>query len=314
VGGSNNLKILVTGGAGFIGSHVAEAFHNAGHQALALDDLSRGKKDNLAPGIGLEAADIRDRAALEKIFKEFGPEVVCHHAAQVSVRDSVADPVHDADINVKGSLCLLEACVRRRVKRFMFASTGGAIYGEQEKFPAAEDHPARPLSPYAVAKLAVEKYLYFYERTYGLAWTALRYSNVYGPRQDPHGEAGVVAIFTERLLQGEAPVINGDGGQTRDFVFVEDVARANLMALTRGVTGPVNVATGREASVNDIFGLLRGLTGSRAEEIHGPAKPGEQRRSVLDPSLARKVMGWEPRVGLKDGLARTAAYFSQISP
>ncbi len=304
------MKILVTGGAGFIGSHVAQAFKNAGHEVLAVDDLSRGKRGNLPPGVGLETADLRDRAALEKVFAGFGPEAVCHHAAQVSVRDSVADPIFDADVNVKGSLTLLEACVRHRVKRFLFASTGGAIYGEQEKFPAAEDHPARPLSPYAVAKLAVEKYLFFYEQTYGLPWTALRYSNVYGPRQDPHGEAGVVAIFTERLLKGETPVINGDGGQTRDFVYVEDVARANLAALERGVTGPVNVATGRETSVNEVFGVLRDLTRSRADEVHGPAKPGEQRRSVLDPSLAQKVMGWGPRVGLKEGLMRTVEYFA----
>lgn len=303
------MRIVVTGGAGFIGSHVAQAFAAAGHEVLALDDLSRGRRENLPAGVPLAVADVRDRAALDRVFAEFRPEAVDHHAAQVSVRGSVADPAADAEINVIGGLRLLETCVAHRVKRFLFASTGGAIYGEQERFPADESHPAAPLSPYGIAKLALEKYLFFYERTYGLNWTALRYSNVYGPRQDPHGEAGVVAIFTERLLAGRETVINGDGGQTRDFVFVDDVARANLLALQGGATGPINVGTGIETSVNDVFRLLRRFTGAKIEEQHGAAKPGEQRRSVLDPSRAKRLLGWEPTVDIREGLSRTVEYF-----
>jgi UDP-glucose 4-epimerase len=305
------LRILVTGGAGFIGSHVAEAFHNAGHQMLALDDLSRGSRDNLASAVSLEVADIRDGQAVDRIFSGFKPEVVSHHAAQISVRDSVDDPVFDAEVNILGSLRLLEASVKHGVNHFMFASTGGAIYGEQEVFPAQEDHPARPLSPYGVAKLAVERYLYFYAHTHHLSWTALRYSNVYGPRQDPFGEAGVVAIFCKRMLSGERPVINGDGEQTRDYVYVGDVAVANLSALERSAKGPVNISTGVETSVNDIFRLIREFTGADADEAHGPAKPGEQRRSVLDPGLAKKIMGWEPRVALREGIEKTVAFFKE---
>jgi UDP-glucose 4-epimerase len=303
------MRVLVTGGAGFIGSHVATGFAAAGHEVLALDNLSRGRRENLPAGVSLAVADVRDRAALEKVFAEFRPEAVDHHAAQVSVRDSVADPAADAEINVIGGLRLLETCVAHQVPRFLFASTGGAIYGEQERFPADESHPAAPLAPYGIAKLAVEKYLYFYEVTYGLKWTALRYSNVYGPRQDPHGEAGVVAIITERMLTGRKATINGDGGQTRDFVYVADVARANLLALERGATGPINIGTGLETSINDVFGLLREFTGAQLDERHGPAKPGEQRRSVLDPARAKQLLGWEPTVDVREGLARTVEYF-----
>jgi UDP-glucose 4-epimerase len=303
------MRILVTGGAGFIGSHVAEAFVRAGHEVMALDNLARGKRANLPAGVRLCEADVRDADALDRAFADFRPEVVDHHAAQVSVRDSVADPVFDAEVNVLGGLKLLLACRKHGVNRFLFASTGGAIYGEQDVFPAPEDHPARPLSPYAIGKLACEKYLFFFERTYGLKWTALRYSNVYGPRQDPNGEAGVVAIFCRRMLAGQAPVINGDGGQTRDYVYAGDVARANLLALEKGVTGPVNIATGIETDVNAVFRALRGQINPAINQVHGPQKPGEQRRSVLDPTLAQKAMGWAPEVGLDEGLKRTVAFF-----
>jgi UDP-glucose 4-epimerase len=276
---------------------------------LAVDNLARGKKENLVAGLGLAEADVRDEDGLDRVFREFRPEVVNHHAAQVSVRDSVSDPIYDADVNVMGSLNLLQLCLSHSVKRFMFASTGGAIYGEQEVFPATEDHPARPLSPYAIAKLAVEKYLFFYEQTHGLSWASLRYANVYGPRQDPFGEAGVVAIFCQRLLAGGQLIINGDGEQTRDYVFVEDVARANLLALEKKIAGPVNVATGIETTVNQIFHELKNLAGSAAQEQHGPAKPGEQRRSVLSPALAQQIMDWAPLTELKSGLAKTEDFF-----
>lgn len=300
---------MVTGGAGFIGSHVAGIFKANGHEVLALDDLSRGKRENLDPAIPLETVDLTDRDELERAFSEFQPQAVNHHAAQVSVRESVADPVHDARINVIGSLNLLELCVKHQTRRVLFSSTGGAIYGEQEKFPAPENHPERPLSPYAVAKLAVEKYLYFYEQTYGLAWCALRYANVYGPRQDPFGEAGVVAIFAERMLAGQNPLINGDGDQTRDFVFVEDVARANLDALEKKIAGPINIGSGIETTVNEIFRTLKEITGARIQELHGPEKSGEQRRSVLDPARAEKIMGWRPQTTLKQGLEKTVEFF-----
>jgi UDP-glucose 4-epimerase len=303
------MRILVTGGAGFIGSHVAEAFARAGHEVMALDNLARGKRANLPAGVRLCEADVRDADALDRAFADFRPEVVDHHAAQVSVRDSVADPLFDAEVNVLGGLKLLLACQKHGVNRFLFASTGGAIYGEQDVFPAPEDHPARPLSPYAIGKLAGEKYLFFFERTYGLKWTALRYSNVYGPRQDPNGEAGVIAIFCRRMIAGRDPLINGDGGQTRDYVYAGDVARANLLALEKGVTGPVNIATGIETDVNAVFRALRGQINPAINEVHGPQKPGEQRRSVLDPTRAQKTMGWAPEVTLVDGLKKTVQFF-----
>ncbi len=302
-------RILVTGGAGFIGSHVVEAYLGAGHEVLAMDDLSRGKRENLPQKAGFEKADVRDEKAIERIFSQYRPEVINHHAAQVSVRDSVRDPDFDAEVNIIGGLRLLKACEKHGVKRFLFASTGGAIYGEQETFPAPESHIERPLSPYGVAKLSVERYLFFYGVQYGIKWTALRYSNVYGPRQDPHGEAGVVAIFCQRMLAGAEATINGDGGQTRDFVYVGDVARANLLALEKDVTGPINVATGVETDVNAIFRTLNQSTGANMPEKHGPPMPGEQRRSVLDPSLAAKLMGWKAKMDLTRGLGKTVEFF-----
>ncbi len=303
------MRILVTGGAGFIGSHVAEAFLNEGHQVLAVDNLLRGRKENLPAGISLKEVDIRDRDALDRVFEDFKPGLVNHHAAQVSVRDSVEDPVFDADVNIMGSLNLLESCIKHETGRFVFAGTGGAVYGEQETFPAAETHPEKPLSPYAVSKLATERYLYFYEKTHGLRWVSLRYANVYGPRQDPFGEAGVVAIFCQKMQRGEKPVINGDGLQTRDFVYVEDVARANVASLYSNFIGTVNIGTGKETDINGIFRILADLTASDAEETHGPPKPGEQRRSVLAPALAEKVLLWEPAVSLHEGLEKTVAFF-----
>jgi len=303
------LRVLVTGGAGFIGSHVVEAFLSAGHEVLALDNLSSGKRENLDRGAGLAVADVRNRDGLESVFSEFKPEAVDHHAAQISVRRSVDSPGFDAEINIIGGLNVLDACVRHNVKRVIFASTGGAIYGEQEAFPAPESHLAAPLSPYGVAKLAFEKYLSTYEHNHGVHWTALRYSNVYGPRQDPHGEAGVVAIFCQTMLAGKIPTINGDGEQTRDFVYVGDVARTNVLALEKGARGPVNVATGIETNINQLWRLVRELAGADIDEAHGAAKPGEQMRSVLDPGLAKKTLGWTPEVDLREGLARTVKFF-----
>lgn len=302
--------ILVTGGAGFIGSHVVDLFLAAGHQVLVVDNLLTGRRENVNPKAEFYLLDIRS-PEIKALIETRRPEVICHQAAQVSVRLSVDDPVEDASINILGTLNLLEAAVQAKVARFIFASTGGAIYGEQDYFPADEQHPLRPVSPYGVAKLAVEKYLEYYRQEYGLPFVALRYSNVYGPRQDPHGEAGVVAIFTQRLLAGQPAVINGDGTQTRDFVYVSDVAQANLAALHCDYCGPVNIGTGVETDINQLFRQLRELTQSKQEEIHGPPKPGEQKRSVISYQLAREVLNWQPTIPLAEGLRQTVAFFRQ---
>ncbi|MGZ3461778.1 MAG: NAD-dependent epimerase/dehydratase family protein, partial [Archangium sp.] len=249
------MKVLVTGGAGFIGSHVCDVFVRAGHEVIALDNLSSGKKENLDPRVRLEVMDIRSPEAGQLIRSE-RPQVLCHLAAQMDVRRSVEDPRFDAEANILGMLNLLEAARGSGVKKVIFSSTGGAIYGEQDVFPAPESHPTRPLSPYGVSKASGELYLGYYRAQYGLASVALRYANVYGPRQNPHGEAGVVAIFSERLLRGEVCTINGTGGQTRDFVYGPDVARANLLAAERDVQGPINIGTGVETDVNRLYALL----------------------------------------------------------
>jgi UDP-glucose 4-epimerase len=302
------MKILVTGGAGFIASHVADGFVAAGHDVIILDNLSSGVKANINPKAKFVQADVRD-AELGKLFADERPEVLCHHAAQMSVRDSVADPVFDAGVNVVGFLNLLEHGRRNGLRKVLFASTGGALYGEQQTFPAAESHPTAPLSPYGIAKLASEHYLFFYNQTYGIDYVALRYANVYGPRQNPHGEAGVVAIFIERLLRGQQPVINGNGTQTRDYVFVRDVVAANLAALTAAYTGSINFGTGIETDVNQIFRTILRVGGFSAPEQHGPEKPGEQRRSVIDNGLAARTLGWRPSVTLEDGLRETVEFF-----
>lgn len=303
------MRILVTGGAGFIGSHVAEAYAALGHEVAVLDDLSSGKAEQVPEKARLYRVDVRDREAVEAVFAAERPQVLNHHAAQMDVRRSVADPAFDCSVNLVGLLNLLESGRRHGLERVIFASSGGAVYGEQECFPAPEDHPTNPVSPYGVAKLASEKYLYFYRVQYGIPYVALRYGNVYGPRQDPHGEAGVVAIFSERLLAGQPCTINGDGGQTRDYVFVGDVVRANLRALATDYCGPLNIGTGRETDVNTLYELLRNAAGSDASPIHGPAKPGEQRRSVISPALAERVLDWRPEVPLERGIAATVDFF-----
>lgn len=304
------MRILVTGGAGFIASHVADAFIAAGHDVSILDDLSSGRREQVNAQARFYQLDVQD-AAVADVFRRERPEVLCHHAAQMDVRRSVVDPAFDARVNILGLINLMEQGRQHGLRRVLFSSTGGAIYGEQDVFPAPETHKTEPLSPYGVAKLASERYLFFYAATYGMSYAALRYANVYGPRQNPHGEAGVVAIFCEKLLRGEQPIINGDGTQTRDYVYVGDLVRANLAALTSDFTGAVNLGTGIETDVNTIFRLLARLCGSAAPERHGPAKPGEQRRSVVDNSLARRVLAWRPQVTLEDGLRHTVDFFRQ---
>ena len=302
------MKVLVSGGAGFIGSHVADAFVEAGHEVWALDDLSSGRRENLRPAVRLVVADIRSPDAARLLERERF-EVLCHLAAQMDVRRSVADPGFDAEVNVLGFLNLLEAARRSGVRKVIFSSTGGAIYGEQDVFPAPETHPTRPVSPYGVSKASGELYLGYYRAQHGLASVALRYANVYGPRQNPHGEAGVVAIFCERLLRGETCAIYGSGRQTRDFVFGPDVARANLLAAQRDVEGPINIGTGVETDVNRLYALIARAVGTDRPPRHGEAKPGEQARSSVDPSRAAEVLGWRPTVALEEGLSRTVAWF-----
>ena len=303
------MKILVTGGAGFIGSHVCDAFLEKGHEVLALDNLSSGRKENLDSRVRLTALDIRSREAAEFIDRE-RPGVVCHLAAQMDVRRSVEDPRFDAEANILGMLNVLEASRKAGVRKVIFSSTGGAIYGEQDVFPASETHPQRPCSPYGVSKAAGELYLNYYKVQYGLSYCALRYANVYGPRQNPHGEAGVVAIFCDRLIAGRDCTIFGDGGQTRDFVYVGDVARANALALESSHVGAINIGTGVETDVNVLYDELAKAAKTARKAIHAEGKPGEQRRSVIDNALAGKILGWRPEVKIADGLARTYAFFA----
>jgi UDP-glucose 4-epimerase len=299
---------LVTGGAGFIGSNLVDRFIQEGHKVTVIDNLSTGSESNVNKKAGFHRVDIRS-AVIDKIFQKAKPDLLCHYAAQIDVRKSTEDPIFDADVNILGSLNLLNACVRNKVKKVIFASTGGAIYGEQNRFPADESHPADPLSPYGVTKLTIEKFLHFYRETYGLDFVSLRYANVYGPRQNPFGEAGVVAIFAERLLTGKEAVINGDGKQTRDFVFVEDAVESSLPALSYPASDIFNIGTGIETDINSIFRLLKKIIGAAQKEIHAPAKPGEQQRSVLDYSKAKRLLGWKPKHGLQEGMAKTVEFF-----
>ena len=302
------MKILVTGGAGFIGSHVVDGYVAAGHDVLVVDSLCTGKRENLNPKARFHQLDILEPKTAELIRDE-RPDVLNHHAAQMDVRRSVADPLFDARTNVLGTIALLEAARQAGVKKVLFVSSGGAVYGEQETFPAPETHPTWPVSPYGVSKRSGELYCHFYLAEYRMPFVAFRYANVYGPRQDPHGEAGVVAIFSGKMLRGEPITVNGDGTQTRDYVFVGDVARMSVLALQREATGPVNIGTGVETDVNQLAGTLLEVSGSRSEVRHGPAKSGEQRRSVVDVRRAADVFGWRPEVSLRDGLARTVEFF-----
>ncbi|ABC81725.1 NAD-dependent epimerase/dehydratase family protein [Anaeromyxobacter dehalogenans] len=302
-------RILITGGAGFIGSTVADLFVEAGWDVAVLDDLSSGKRENVPRGARFYPVDVRSAAAAEAVRKE-RPQVICHHAAQIDVRRSMADPRLDADVNVGGLLNLMQAAAAAgSVEHVLFASSGGATYGDTEAVPTPETHPQAPVSHYGAAKAASELYLGVYRAALGIPVAALRYANVYGPRQDPHGEAGVVAIFCGRLLEGRPCTVYGDGGQTRDYVFVGDVARANLLAAERRHDGPLNVGTGVETDVNALYAHLARAAGVDRPAEHAPARPGEQRRSCIDPSLAGRAIGWRPEVPLADGLARTLEWF-----
>ncbi|HKA51666.1 MAG TPA: NAD-dependent epimerase/dehydratase family protein [Candidatus Dormibacteraeota bacterium] len=301
------MKVLVTGGAGFIGSHVVDALVERGDGVLVLDDLSTGLPEYVNEAAEFRELDIRTPEAAAAV-RQWRPDVVCHHAAQMSVSRSVREPLFDASVNLVGGLNLLEAA-REVGARFLFASTGGALYGDADVLPTPETYTARPVSPYGVAKLSFEHYLHCYRVQHGLPYVALRYANVYGPRQDPHGEAGVVAIFCLKLLADQQPIVNGDGKQTRDMVHVADVVHANLLALDTDVTGHFNVGTGRQVDVNQIFHMLAERIGISRPEVHGPARPGDQRTSALDWRLIAEKLGWRPQVTLEDGLAETADWF-----
>ncbi len=300
-------KILVTGGAGFIGSNVVDGFISRGFSVVVLDNLSTGREENLNPEAKFFRADICDRETVRRIFSEEKPDFVNHHAAQIDVRKSIDDPGFDALTNIIGSINLIDAASRSGVKKFVYISTGGAVYGEPGNLPASEDSPVMPISAYGISKHTAEHYLYLYSFNHGLKYTVLRYSNVYGPRQDPKGEAGVVAIFTEKMLEGKNPVIFGSGGQTRDYVYVEDVVRANVLALSRGEGGIYNIGTGVETSVNEIFRVLSEILGFKGRAVHEKPRKGEVERISLDNRKAVEELGWEVRYSLREGLEKTAA-------
>jgi UDP-glucose 4-epimerase len=303
------MKVLVTGGAGFIGSHVVDELLAAGHTVSVVDDLSTGKQSNVDARVRFNLADIRDAEALAEIFDREQPEVVSHQAAKANVRESMEKPVLYADVNVLGSLNLLEQARRTGVKKFVYASTGGAVYGEPQILPVTEEHPINPLDPYGASKHHVEHYLNLYHENFKLPYTILRYPNVYGPRQDPFGEAGVVAIFCRMMLQAQQPTINGSGKQERDFVYVGDIARANLLVLEGEHNGIYNLGSGHGTDINTLFGKLSEIIMFAAEPKYGPAKLGEIFKIYIDASKARQDLGWEPTVKLEDGLQKTVEYF-----
>ena len=306
------MRILVTGGAGFIGSHVVDAYVAAGHDVAVLDNFSTGNQANVNPAAEVHRVDLRDQAGVEKVVAPFRPEIVNHHAAQSEVPKSIADPGLDAHINIVGGLNLLKASVDHKVKKVIFISTGGALYGEPDMVPAGEDHAVRPLSPYGTGKFSFEQYLGTFKRTFGMEFTVLRYANIYGPRQDFYAEEGrVVAIFASRMLARKPVTIDGDGEQSRDMLHVGDATTANLAALERGDGGTFHVSTGVPVSVNDLFRKLALLTGYRMEPNLGPRRKGDVYRIALDNARARQGLGWEPRVSLEEGLSLTVDYFRE---
>jgi len=304
------VKILVTGGAGFIGSHVVDAYLEAGHEVVVVDNMASGNRANLNPRATFYEVDIRSPQLLDVMERE-RPEVVNHHAAHIDVRRSVADPLYDASVNIEGSIALLEACRKTGVRKVIYISSGGAMYGEPEYLPCDENHPVRPLSPYGASKHTVEHYVFMYRQNFGIDYTVLRYPNVYGPRQDPFGEAGVIAIFTERMLKGEPVTINGSGEQERDFIYVGDCVSANLLCLEAGGGREYNLGWGVGVTVNEVYRRLKEATGYRLDANYGPAKTGETFRIYLDTTRARQELGWTPRVGMEEGIARTVQFFRE---
>ncbi len=321
-------RILVTGGAGFIGSHLVDELLEEGYEVTVVDDLSSGNKKNLNPKARFYKVDIRS-SGISRVLQKERPDVIYHYAAQINVRESVKDPIEDAKINILGSLNIIQKFVginqfnRHKLvsKKFIFASSGGAIYGDADVIPTPESYSELPVSPYGVEKLAIDKYLNYYFKVFGLPFVSLRFANVYGPRQNSKGEAGVIAIFADKMLalyrtkgsgsglSGEQPIINGSGAQTRDFVYVKDVIKASILALKKNKVGIFNISTAQETDINTIFRKLKELTGSNCKEVHGPEKPGEQKRSCLSFERAKELLGWQPKYGLEQGLGETIEYF-----
>jgi UDP-glucose 4-epimerase len=302
------MRVIVTGGAGFIGSHVSEACLQTGHRVLVVDNLVSGHEKNLANGVDFKKIDICD-GSFTKLIEKYKPEAIFHLAARIDVRKSVSDPLADAQVNVLGTIRLAQAASLSGCKKIIFSSTGGAIYGEQDVFPAAEDHACRPVSPYGTAKFCAENYLGYFEHSGGPACVSLRYANVYGPRQDPHGEAGVVAIFSEKMLAGQNPTVYGDGKQTRDYVFVKDVAQANLLALELNKGSVFNIGTGIETDVNRLVKIMSKYAEFSGRTEYAPARKGEQLRSCIDATKARETLGFSPKVDLETGLGQTVEFF-----
>ncbi|MBI5390612.1 SDR family oxidoreductase [Candidatus Woesearchaeota archaeon] len=303
------MKILVTGGAGFIGSHIVDSYVKAGHDVAIIDNLATGKKENLNSKAKFYKADLTNKIEIQKILLKEKPDVINHQAAESSVVVSVKNPQQTFLNNTIGTVNLLQACVDAKVKRVIFASSGGCMYGDAKTVPTTETAPPSPLSPYGITKADGEFLLAFYAKEYGILYVALRYANVYGPRQDPHGEAGVVAIFLNKMLSKEKPVIFGDGSCVRDYVFVEDVAKANLLALTKAKNETINIGTGKGTSVKEVFKLLKKAVGYTEAPLYGPHRTGDLQRSILQISKAKKTLGWEPKTSLKDGLERTTRWF-----
>lgn len=301
-------KVLVTGGAGFIGSHLVDRLIKEGYEVCVIDNLSTGKKENLNPKAKFYELDILN-PEISGVFRKEKPEVIFHYAAQINVRKSVENPIEDAKINVLGSLNILEGCREYKVKKIIFASTGGAVYGQTDIIPTPETHSEFPLSPYGICKLTVEKYLNYYCKSFGLSFISLRLANIYGPRQDSKGETGVIAILCDKMLSKKQPVINGDGGQARDFVFVEDVIEANILAMKQNKTGIFNIGTAKETDINTIFRKLKKISQAECQEKYGPSKIGEQKRSCLDYTKAKKELNWQPKYSLEEGLKKTLEWF-----
>jgi len=304
------MKILVTGGAGFIASHIVDSYIKAGHEVVVIDNLSTGKANFVNPKAKFYKADIRDAEEMSRIIGEFKPEVINHHAAHIQVGYSVINPQFDAQNNVIGLLNIMQAAKEVGIKKMIMASTGGAMYGNQ-KTPFKDSMKEEPLSPYGVSKRAGELYLNYYHQEFKIPYTALRYANVYGPRQNAHGESGVIAIFSEMIAAGKQPIINGDGTHTRDYVYVTDVTRANELALKTDFVGSINIGTTEETTTNEVFRQVVAEFGAKMEEKHGPARPGEQITSSLDYSRAKEVLGWEPTIKFNDGVKKVVAWYQR---
>lgn len=302
------MKICITGGAGFIGSNIAERFLKDGHEVVVVDNLSLGFIENIPNGAKFYKMDINDDNLVE-VFEQEKFDIVCHYAAQMSVRHSVATPIDDARTNIIGSLNVFESCRKTNVKKIIFASSAGTVYGEQSEFPCTEDHPNSPVSPYGVSKYSVEKYLEYYKNVFDINYTVLRYTNVYGRRQNPYGEAGVIAIFFLKMLKNEDTFITGDGSITRDYIYIDDVVEANVLALNPNLTGVFNISTGLETSLLEIFDKLARLTNYNKPKQFVPFKIGEQKRSVCSFAKMQNQTGWYPKMPLDEGLVETYKYY-----